>query len=85
MSVGARYEWWRDDDGARVFNSNGAGAGHYHDFTLTANWKPHPNVTIRPEIRWDWFDGVGQPYDPRGGVGTSSSMFTGGGALIVSF
>jgi hypothetical protein len=85
LSVGARYEWYRDDDGARVFNNNGAGAGHYHDFTLTANWKPHPNVTLRPEIRWDWFDGMGQPYDPRGGVGTSSSMFTGGGALIVTF
>jgi hypothetical protein len=85
LSIGGRYEWYRDDDGARVFNSNGAGAGHYNDVTLTANWKLHPNVLVRPEIRWDWFEGGGQPYDPRGGVGTSSSMFTGGGALIATF
>ena len=84
LSVGARYEWYRDDDGVRVINNNGAGAGHYHDVTLTANWQPHPNITLRPEIRWDWFDGMGQPYDPRGGLGTSSQMFTAGGALIVT-
>ena len=24
--------------------------------TLGVNHKPHANVTIRPEIRWDWDD-----------------------------
>lgn len=85
LSIGVRYEWYRDDDGARVFNNNGAGPGHYHDATLTANYTPHGNVTLRPELRWDWFDGPGRPYDPVGGVGTRGSMFTGGGALIVTF
>jgi len=24
-------------------------------------WRPNPNLTFRPEVRWDWYDG-----DPSG-------------------
>ena len=26
------------------------------------NWMPGTNLMVRPELRWDWFDGVGNPY-----------------------
>jgi hypothetical protein len=54
-------------------NNNPAGAGGFQgdffEISLGANWKPYgrPNLTIRPELRYDWYngpDGVnGQPFD----------------------
>jgi hypothetical protein len=80
---GVRYEWFRDDDGARVAavgRSNPAGAGgfvgDFYAITAGLNWSPIPNITVRPEMRWDWFDpGVGvvaRPFDD----GTRGGMFT---------
>jgi hypothetical protein len=68
-AAGARFEWFRDDDGARVAglgNGNlaaGPFAGDFYELTFGLNWKPHPNIIVRPEVRWDWFDGTGLPYD----------------------
>ena len=47
--VGARFEWWNVEDGR----------GPDQDvFALTTgvNYRPHANVIVRPEIRWDWDD-----------------------------
>lgn len=73
-STGARLEWFRDDDGQRV-NVNDAGRGWYYEATFGLNWQPHPNLRVRPEVRWDWFNGEGLPFDSRdGGVtGTAAS------------
>jgi hypothetical protein len=71
-SLGARLEWFRDDDGSRLqsnqlraggfnnllgtgFNS-AAFAGDYYNLTLGLNWSPSSNLTVRPEMRWDWSD-----------------------------
>ena len=61
--LGARGEWFRDDDGARLVAApvriGGLGlapatvAGNYYEFALGANWTPGTNLTIRPELRWD--------------------------------
>jgi hypothetical protein len=81
VSVGSRAEWFRDDDGTRVTGighgnriANGSFAGDFWGLTFGANWKPNPNVVVRPEIRFDWFDGpLGQlPYD----AGDSSHQST---------
>ena len=34
-------------------------------FAAGLNWLPTTNLTVRPEIRADWFDGeqAGQPFD----------------------
>jgi hypothetical protein len=67
--AGLRFEWFRDDDGARVTGlgegnrAAGPFVGNFYELALGLNWKPHPNVTVRPETRWDWFDGIGRPYD----------------------
>jgi len=51
------------------------------------NWQPHPNLRIRPEVRWDWFDGQGRPFDSRdgGNTGTAKSQFTGGLDVVATF
>lgn len=55
---GARFEFFRDQDFSRVLQLPlpFASGGNYYELTLGANWRPHPNVTIRPELRFDWSD-----------------------------
>ena len=38
-------------------------AGSFYSLTRGVNYYPHPNVTIRPEIRYDWFTGGRNPYN----------------------
>ena len=69
-SAGLRYEWVRDNDGSRVAGVGNAlntdrgwdglpgCAGAYNDLSLGLNYRPHPNFVLRPEVRWDWYDGL---------------------------
>jgi hypothetical protein len=70
---GGRFEWFRDDDGVRVAavrpgnpTPNGF-AGNFYEVTMGANWTPHANWVVRPEVRFDWYDGETltglQPYN----------------------
>jgi len=85
-AAGMRVEWFRDDDGARVpidaqLNGN---PGDYYGITWGLNYRPHANVMLRPEIRYDWFDGLnpnGLPFDN----GQSNEQFSGGFDVIVTF
>jgi hypothetical protein len=97
-SVGLRYEWVQDNGGSRVAGiGNLLGtdkgwqgapgfAGAFSDLTLGLNYRPHPNFTLRPEIRWDWYTG---PPNPAGqlpfGDYAHSSQFTVGTDLIFTF
>ena len=93
----ARYEWFRDDDGARVFGPPpqagirawpGAPgfAGDFNELTLGLNWRPHANVVVRPECRWDWYDGTRNsqnqlPFND----GNSASQFLFAADVIFTF
>jgi len=69
-TTGLRSEWFRDTDGTRVApvgdfgtpNGNVASAGgfegDFYDITYGFNYKPNGNLTVRPEIRYDWFNGT---------------------------
>lgn len=46
--VGGRFEWWKRD-GASLYEA-----------TAGVNWKPRPNFVMRPEIRYNWGDGIQQ-------------------------
>jgi len=83
-AAGVRYEWFDDADGVRIAQ-NGAGAGDYHAITGGLNYKPMDNLTIRPELRWDWFSGAGAPFNPVGGVGQNNSLFTAGIDAVLTF
>jgi len=98
-SAGLRAEWFRDDDGTRVLGlgnlpdargwappSGAPGyAGNFYEVSVGLNWKPKANVFVRPEVRYDSYNGPtngGQlPFDD----GNSSSQFTFATDLIVTF
>ena len=70
--AGLRVEWFRDEEGTRVGGAPDRGnvnlapfPGSFYSISAGLNYLPHPNVLIRPEIRSDWFDGNGQPYNDR--------------------
>lgn len=78
-SAGMRFEWFKDEDGTRVTGIGDGNAiagsffeGDFYELTAGLNWKPNDNLVIRPEVRWDWFDGAGTPYDD----GTADDQFT---------
>jgi hypothetical protein len=88
--AGVRAEWFRDDDGFRVAgvrptngtdagNPTGFNEGNYWEVSLGLNWTPHANLIVRPEVRYDWFDGDGNPY----GDGAAKSQWIGGFDAIV--
>jgi Putative beta-barrel porin-2, OmpL-like. bbp2 len=83
---GANFEWFRDDDGFRVgtllpalpgsdFRGLPAGRngyiGDFYQITVGPKWQPRENLFVRPNLRWDWFEGTldgakntaGQPFD----------------------
>ena len=93
-SAGARFEGMRDDDGTKIYGiGNVLGsdkgwlappgfAGNFYDMTVGLNWRPNANIVFRPEVRWDWYDGVGDlPFDN----GAESNQFTAAMDLIVTF
>jgi hypothetical protein len=97
-SAGVRYEWVQDNQGSRIAgignvlgtNKGWLGApgfaGSFSDLTLGLNYRPHPNFTFRPEVRWDWYSG---PPNPAGQLPfdgfAHSSQFTAGLDLLFTF
>lgn len=62
-SVGARYEYFVDKDGAMVHSDGyphtmplGGVASDWQELSLGVNYKPNSNVLVRSEIRWDFCD-----------------------------
>nr|WP_315853738.1 porin [Novipirellula artificiosorum] len=49
-AFGGRFEWYNEEG---IYSAVGDSADIYA-LTLGANYKPHANVIVRPEIRWDW-------------------------------
>ncbi len=87
LRAGARFEWFRDDDGVRLglsrpANPNDASyVGNLYSLSFGLNWTPLRNIMIRPEVRWDSFDGAGQPFDD----GNDDSQFLMGLDAILTF
>jgi hypothetical protein len=49
-SLGGRIEWWRSN--TSVYNPGEYTS--YYELTGGINYKPHANIIIRPEMRYDW-------------------------------
>lgn len=98
LSANLRFEWFRDDDGGiirglgTVGRRGWAGAGYAGDFyelTMGVTWRLRPNVMLRPEVRWDWYEGQPSalvpglpfPYD----AGAKDEQFTYGADLILTY
>jgi hypothetical protein len=74
LSYGGRFEWFQDPQGVKVVQGD---RGNYYAVTGGFNYRPHANVNIRPELRYDKFDGTapngGLPFD--GGQASSQLSF----------
>ncbi len=81
-SYGGRFEWFQDPQGARVVAGD---RGNYFAMTGGLNYRPHANVTIRPELRYDWFDGVAGPGGLPFNSGARSTQLSGGCDAIFTF
>ena len=89
--TGLRVEWFRDEDGVRVAGIGdgnravGPYPGDFYEISFGVNWSPHPNLRVRPEVRWDWFDErrpvALYPYD----AGDRDDQFLLGCDFIVTF
>jgi hypothetical protein len=96
-----RGEWFRDQDGVcvsgpgnipgvRAWAGHGF-AGNFYELTAGLNWRPQANVTFRPEVRYDCYDGgsggyglsnqTGLPFND----GRSSTQFLTAADLILVF
>jgi hypothetical protein len=75
-TFGWRFEWFRDEDGFAVTGLRPSNplagnffGGNFYETSLGFNYKPTGNFTIRPEVRYDWFQqdvaGIGsaRPYN----------------------
>ena len=82
-----RFEWFRDEDGTRVglnrpSNPNNVPfVGNFYSLSAGVNWTPTNNLTVRPEIRADWFDGS-QPVQPFDDGTDSSQLMLGIDAIL---
>ena len=97
-SAGMRIEWFRDDDGTRVMGVGNLDAqgwegapgyeGSFTALTLGLNWTPKSNILVRPEVRWDWYNGSPNPagaYPLPFDDGNSSSQCTLATDVVVMF
>jgi hypothetical protein len=55
LILGARAEWFRDEDGVKTIQANRPGfKDSFYEVTLGVTYKPYQNLRIRPEVRYDW-------------------------------
>ena len=91
-TVGGRYEFLVDDDGAIV---NGLGNPHgipllavpanWNELSLGVNYKPNKNLILRSEVRWDWVDLRAEVSDRPFDDFTKSQQFLWASDMIVKF
>ena len=82
IKYGLRAEWFNDDEGQRVATNDPTYAGgDFYAVTAGVNYTPNSNVIIRPEVRYDWFHGTGNPFAD----GTADDQFFYGVDMIVLF
>ena len=77
--AGMRVEWLRENGGADYHLITPTVADFYQ-VTWGLNWNPRRNVSIRPEVRYDWCKGA-SPF----AKGTRSNQISGGCGIVVSF
>ncbi|MDP2904213.1 MAG: porin [Methylovulum sp.] len=81
LTVGLRAEWFRDQNGFRVyapgrpFLGGAMPAASYYEITAGLTWKPKTWLSLRPNVRYDWVDDTtGTPFD--GGNQDSQFLFS---------
>jgi hypothetical protein len=61
-------------------------AGTFNEVTLGLNWRPHPSVVLRPEFRYDWYNGTSNLQGQRPfGDGTQNNQITMAMDLVITY
>jgi hypothetical protein len=87
LRAGLRLEWFRDVNGTRVGLTEPANPnmvplpGNYYSLTGGVNYSPIANLILRPELRYDWYNGSSHPFDD----GKKSDQFMLGFDVILHF
>ena len=89
LAFGGRFEWWNVNanssglvDGALLSD----GDIDVTALTLGVNYRPHANLIVRPEIRWDWVETSGTASVADLGIlGDDDSQTTFGVDVISTF
>ncbi len=61
LKLGTRLEWWKSD---QLF----ADTKSTYEFTMGANYRANSNLTLRPELRFDWGAAAIDPGTPIVGI-----------------
>ena len=77
--VGTRFEWLRNN-GGYIADDNNVYQGNFYQATLGVNWNPCENLSIRPEVRYDWC-GTSTPF----ANGTRSDQVSAGLGMVMTF
>jgi hypothetical protein len=98
LVAGMRFEWFRDNNGYRVFApirngwvngpTSGGFQGNFFQATWGLNWKPTRNWIIRPELRYDWYspdDVAGAKANGRLPFGPNFGRISNGGTEFGQF
>jgi hypothetical protein len=59
-AVGSRFEWWSVSRDSEAFGGVPGAQSRVdiYDLTLGLNYRPHANLIVRPEVRYDWARGA---------------------------
>jgi len=82
LSYGARVEWWNVDTRGAALDLDA------YAITTGINYRPHANVVVRPELRYDWIDGDVAAIAAAGGASLENardSQFTFGMDTVFTF
>jgi len=79
IHLAGRFEWFRDEHAANVLWSGvGAGGGNVFAGTLSLGWQALPNLLLRPEIKYDRYDGEGHLFAADGsGLASADDQWLG--------
>jgi len=95
LIAGIRAEWFRDQNGVRVFSparelgcpgpgNTCVGAGYYA-VTAGVTWKPRTWLSLRPNIRYDWSEDIDAFDVDANGIGQQDSQFLFSTDMIITF
>lgn len=63
VHLGGRFEWFTDENAASVLWSGmGATGGDVYAVTASLGWEPIPHLLIRPELKYDVYEGDGHLF-----------------------
>ena len=77
--MATRLEWFKDENAANVLWSGvGAGGGEVVATTLSVGYSPLPHLLIRPELKFDSYNGKGNLFAPnRNGIAQEDEQLLG--------